>query len=607
MKEQWRLFKLMCKEITEYNSKMWLWIAINIIVEVGLPFAQLLLSAQVINWLMAGVGINEYLVNLGFWIGVITIFSATQYRLTMYFDKELNLFRLQVMNKIVMRYIRSDYPLIVSKEGQETYDQAMNLVSNNLSLFSRYVTDLLALVSAFISIVIYISLIFQLESFFLVLLLILIGGLIVFKVYQKRLAPKINKEVSANEKHVNYLKGLYSDTRVAKDIRLYQMVSWFNDITEELAQNFREIRKPKVKLTLFENSFLSVNIIILTALAYFRSTQLIITGQLQASEFVVYVGAVTLLASTATQFVTQLAIQDQDLLEMEYYDAFMNQAPIFNHSQGSKVPKEHIEIELKNVTYTYPGNKKPTLKDLNAKFIPSEKIAIVGENGAGKTTLIKLICGLLIPDEGEILINGISQKEFNISEYYQLFSTVFQDIHLLTYTVKETILQGLPYNEDHYQKVLRQSGIEQIIEDLPQGDETKIVRKVYQESVQLSGGQLQKLKLAQALYKDGPVLILDEPTAALDPIAEHEVYQDYLQFSENKLSFFISHRLSSTRFCDRIIYLKQGEITETGTHEELLAAKKDYYHLYEAQAYYYRKDLNTENEQEPELETGGVI
>ena len=177
----------------------------------------------------------------------------------------------------------------------------------------------------------------------------------------------------------------------------------------------------------------------------------------------------------------------------------------------------------------------------------------------------------------------------------------------MTYSIKKTVIQGLPFDELKYNRVLEQSGLTDIISKFKSRDETKIVRAVYPDGVNLSGGQLQKLKLAQALYKDAPVLLLDEPTAALDPIAEHQIYQDYFQFSKDKLSIFISHRLSSTRFCDRIIYIKNGDITEVGTHEELMAEQKDYFKLYEAQAYYYKHDKEEKEEEDEPVVTGGVI
>jgi len=605
MKKRWYHFKLLCKEITEYSPKMWLWLVTNIVVTVILPLAQLLLSAQVISWLMEGMAITGYLTRLAIWISGIIILSAAEHLLMRYIEVEHEFFRIGMMYKIMDQLNRHDYPLIISEEGQKNYAESLSLTGNSMSLFGRFLREFNGLLGSMISVVMYLYLIFQVEPLFLLIITVLIIGLSIFKVYQRRLAPIINEKQANIQKQIDYLRELYGDTRIAKDVRLYQMRDWFKEISNDVNQKFRENLKPKNKLTLFENGFLSVGMILLTGLAYVRSIQMISMGQLEVADFVVYVGAVTLLASTATEFVNHLATLDRDLLEMEYYDNFINQDPVFNHGDGPAIPQNDVEIELRNVTYTYPGNEEPTLKNVNVQFKPSEKVAIVGENGAGKTTLIKLVTGLLLPDEGEIFVNGIPLTAFNISEYYHLFSTVFQDIHLLTYTIRDTILQGIPYDEDHYQKVLKQSGMDKIVENLADGDDTKIVRRVYQDSIQLSGGQLQKLKLAQALYKDAPVLILDEPTAALDPIAEHEVYQDYLKFSEDKLSLFISHRLSSTRFCDRIIYLKQGKITEVGTHKELLADEKDYYRLYEAQAYYYRENLD--EEEEVEIETGGVL
>ena len=605
MEKRWYHFKLLCKEATEYSPKMWGWLVANIVVSVSLPLAQLLLSSQVISWLMEGLGINEYLIQLTIWVGGIAVLGVTEYLLMRYIEVEHEFFRIHMMYKIMNQLNRLDYPLIISEKGQKNFSESLSLTGYSMSLFGRFLREFSGLLSSILAVIMYLYLIFQVEPLFLLIITILIVGLSIFKIYQKRLAPIINEKQANVQKKIKYLRELYGDTSIAKDVRLYQMIDWFKEISCEVTDKFRENLIPKNKLTMLENTFLSIGMILLTGLAYVRSIQNILGGQLEIADFVVYVGAVTLLASTAIQFVNHLATLDQDLLELEYYDNFMNQEPVFNHSDGSKIPNSDVEIELRNVTYTYPGNEEPTLKNLNLRFKPSEKVAIVGENGAGKTTLIKLITGLLIPDEGEILIKGIPQTEFNIHEYYRLFSTVFQDIFLFTYTIKETILQGIPYDEERYQTVLEQSGMDQIIDRFPNGDETKIVRQVYQDSIQLSGGQMQKLKLAQALYKDAPVLILDEPTAALDPIAEHEVYQDYLRFSEDKLSLFISHRLSSTRFCDRIIYIKQGEITEIGTHEELLADKKDYHRLFEAQAYYYRESI--EKVEEPEIETGGVI
>lgn len=612
MKKQWYYFKYMCREITEYKRSIWFWFGLRVITQTVLPLMQLLLSAQVIQWLLAGISVEKFLFELAIWVTSICLIDVVNNRLMFYFETESDVFRLSIMMKITQVIYNIDYPLIVSEEGQKIYSEANSLVGSPAQLFGRFIQELSRLLSAIIGILMYMSLVLQVDQLYVVIISLLIAGLLIFKWLHKKIAPKIMEETSFNNKQSSYMRRLYGDLRLAKDVRLYQMTGWFSEIQEQITADYRKLMKPKNKLVFAENTFLSFGIILITVFAYFQSVQLIADGQLAVSEFVVYIGAITLLASTITQFVNQVAIMDRDLSEMKYYDAFMNQTPIFNHNQGIDLPTSDISIELKNISYTYPNQTKPTLKNLSATFKAGEKIAVVGENGAGKTTLIKLICGLLQPDEGEILINGQPQAAFNIQTYYELFSAVFQDAFLLTYTIRDTIVQGLPFDDEIYQRVLEQSGVDKIIAQLQLGDQTQIVRKVSTEAIQLSGGQLQKVKLAQALYKDAPVLILDEPTAALDALAEDEIYQDYLRFSQDKLSFFISHRLSSTRFCDRIIYLKQGEITEVGSHEQLIAAEKDYYRLYEAQAYYYREVVQLELEAESEKEAfknevGGVI
>ena len=227
---------------------------------------------------------------------------------------------------------------------------------------------------------------------------------------------------------------------------------------------------------------------------------------------------------------------------------------------------------------------------MNLTIHPREKLAIVGLNGAGKTTLVKLICGLLSPSEGRVLLNGDDISDFNRNKYYELFSAVFQDFSILDVTIAEEIAQCKD-NID-YQRIkecIDYAGLSDTIDKLPKGLNTHIGREVYLDGVLLSGGQMQRLMLARALYKNGPILLLDEPTAALDPLAESEIYQKYSDMANNKTSLFISHRLASTRFCDRIILIKDGGIREEGSHEDLLKLNGEYAKLFEVQSRYYKQ------------------
>ena len=221
----------------------------------------------------------------------------------------------------------------------------------------------------------------------------------------------------------------------------------------------------------------------------------------------------------------------------------------------------------------------------------------MGLNGAGKTTLVKLICGFLDPTGGRVLLNGQDIRQYNRRDYYKLFEAVFQDFSVLSCTVAENVAQAMDgIDEEKVRYCLDQAGLTEKITSLPAGIKTHVGRDVYLDGVEFSGGQTQRLMLARALYKDGPILVLDEPTAALDPIAEHDIYMKYSEMTAGKTSVFISHRLASTRFCDRIIFLDHGAIAEEGTHQSLLAQGGGYARLFEVQSHYYREEKPSHEE-----------
>ncbi len=246
-------------------------------------------------------------------------------------------------------------------------------------------------------------------------------------------------------------------------------------------------------------------------------------------------------------------------------------------------------IEFSNVFFTYPASDTETIRNMSFKVNKGEDIVIVGENGAGKTTAIKLLCGLYYPSEGDILINGRSSKEFSSDSYFDLFSAVFQDYCFVPMTIAENITAEQSYDKERLFAAFDKAGITDKINSLSEKENTLMVKDVYKNAADFSGGEKQKLLLAKAVYKNAPVLILDEPTAALDPISENELYLKYNELTEDKISFFISHRLSSTRFCDRILFIKDGAVAESGTHEELMAKKGAYYRMYQTQSMYYRE------------------
>lgn len=270
-----------------------------------------------------------------------------------------------------------------------------------------------------------------------------------------------------------------------------------------------------------------------------------------------------------------------------------------NRGKGISLPSVPFSIEFKNVSFKYPKGEKKILDNVSFKIDPGEKIALVGLNGAGKTTLTMLICGLFLPDEGEILLDGHRLTDYNRDEMYSLFGFVPQNYHLLPISIARNIASAMNDGEIDRNKLdqcIETAGLSEKIASLEKGADTPLNREVNPDGIELSGGETQKILLARLLYKDPLCIILDEPTAALDPIAEDRIYRRYNEIAARATSIFISHRLASTRFCDRIFLLDGSHIAEEGTHDELMKLGGKYRELFDIQSKYYRK--GTENEDE---------
>lgn len=248
------------------------------------------------------------------------------------------------------------------------------------------------------------------------------------------------------------------------------------------------------------------------------------------------------------------------------------------------------EVEFKNVSFKYPGSETYALRNVNMKFNVGERLAVVGENGSGKTTFIKLLCRLYDPTEGQILLNGIDIRKYNYRNYLDVFSVVFQDFTLNHFTLGENVASGMHYDKEQVELCLKKAGFGECLAELPHGLDTYLGKQFSKEGVEMSGGERQKIALARTLYKDAPFIILDEPTAALDPIAEAEVYSKFNEIIEDKTAIYISHRLSSCRFCDNILVFDHGNVVQQGNHDTLVGdAAGKYHQLWYAQAQYYNE------------------
>ena len=379
---------------------------------------------------------------------------------------------------------------------------------------------------------------------------------------------------------------------LGKDIRVFSMRPWLEGLYKTTNNLMNAFIAKRESVYLWTNIIDVILSFLRNGIAYFYLITMVIKGNLSASEFLLYYGAINGFTNFIISILEHFTTLYKQSLEISTLREFTETPEPFKFEEGKSVKEsdfDSFELELKDVSFKYPEAESYTLKNVNLKIKPGEKLAIVGLNGAGKTTIVKLLCGFYDPTEGQVLLNGIDIREFNRRDYYKLICAVFQKFSKLSVTLAENVAQTREgINKEKVLECLNKAGLSEKIENLPKGIDTHIGKEVFEDGVELSGGELQRLMLARALYKDAPLLILDEPTAALDPIAENDIYLKYSSMTENKLSIFISHRLASTRFCDRIIFIAEGGIAEEGTHESLLAKKGKYAELFEVQAQYYK-------------------
>lgn len=408
---------------------------------------------------------------------------------------------------------------------------------------------------------------------------------------------------------LEYLTRQTTETEAGKDIRIYHMAEWlmkkYVDSLEAMNRQYYKVHNWYFARSLSD----AVLDLLRNSLVYGYLIYLVTVGELSIAQFVLYFGF-------ANSFGERLFAAMREALSFgiisntfssirEYFDTKerRNGENRLPEEEVERIRRSPVSLELRDVCFSYPGQEKAVISHMNLKIEPGEKLALIGLNGAGKTTLVKLICGFLTPVSGEILLNGIPIEKFERRQYYSLLSVLFQDFSILPLTLKENIasVPGEDIEEEQLMKSLEESGFLERYNRLEKRGDSLLVREIHEDAVDFSGGEKQRLLFARALYKEAPLLILDEPTAALDPIAENEVYLNYGRATKGKTSLYISHRLSSTRFCDRIILLENGQIVEEGTHLQLMKQNGKYAALYEMQSQYY-KDQEKEKKRQQAME-----
>jgi len=443
-----------------------------------------------------------------------------------------------------------------------------------------------------------------------IVLLVLISLSVLARTWLLKLARRKHKEnhaaLSGFAKECAYITRQSKESTAGKDIRIYGMADLFLQRYDAVLKGMDRIFH-KIHLWYF----LSGSVRALVSLgadlfSYLYLTYLVTRGELSLSAFVLYIGLAAGFSTYFNRLNQALMMLNPFCASVSYIREFLE---IPDRWQAQKkmgaerlaqFTEGGVKLEFADVSFTYPGSEKPVLSHINLTVRPGEKLALLGLNGAGKTTLVKLVCGFYEPTEGEILFNGVPVRQFDREEYYGMISVLFQDSTLLPVSLDNNITgeEDGEIDRKRLDRAVSLSGFTGKYQGLPGQGAVRLVKEVNERAADFSGGERQKLIFARALYKKASLLILDEPTAALDPIAENELYQNFSQAAGGRTSIYISHRLSSTRFCDRIVLLEQGRIVEEGTHDSLMKRESRYAALYEIQSRYYREEIKRRKREE---------
>lgn len=580
--------------ITSYEKKLVLYFVIFTIVTAITPFFAIFVPKLLIQEYLGLRRTETFL----FILGIFIVLSVICYYSISYLNalKTIKLLRIKqiLCAKIQEKCMKMDYKFTEDPDALNDYQKADFAIGSSergfVAVCNRYF-DLCGRMLAFVG---YIAIVISLNPY--ILLYLIANVLLVYKlnlVVKKYEYSKLSEKVD-NNRRKEYIYKKMSDFSYGKDIRIYNIKNWLIDkfklYLNKSINISKDISNKQFRISIIDILLLLLREGIIYAYLIYR---VIYVKDITIDNFILYFTTISSFAVWMQNIMNDISFIKQQNMYVNNYIKFMNLSDDSDNSCYVKIPSANqYEIEFKNVSFKYPNTDRYIYKNLSLKIKEGQKLAIVGINGAGKTTLIKLLCRLYEPTDGEILLNGINIKKFNKEEYFKLFSPVFQEIKMFAFSVSENIALNKKEKIDREKviKAIERADMSEKISSLEKGIDTSIYKFLDSDGVEFSGGENQKLALARALYKNGKIIVLDEPTAALDAIAEYKTYMRFNSFVEDKTAIYVSHRLASTRFCNVIAFFEDGEIKEYGTHDELIELNGRYKEMFDIQAKYYKEN-----------------
>ncbi|GKX67946.1 ABC transporter ATP-binding protein [Inconstantimicrobium mannanitabidum] len=579
------------------------------IIKATIPYINIIFSSLILDNILSNRN-KEIILNYVYWmVGINLVFGILNALLERSVKVKKLYIELYIKSKLAEKALMLDYEVLEKKETLDLLHKAEEGVNSNGGIYS-FLNTLGDIISDIISLICSIVL---LSSLFIVvpmksqssimhlfnspLLAVLLFGVMIisillnFGILNKQNVVQykfFEKNVDSNRKF-GYFVGLPNNYKLGKDIRIYNMCNMIMEemwnAREAVIEDMREIERVFSRWS----GLMEINNQAVMFLTYGYVGVKGILGLISVSSVLKYVSTITKFTASLSGVVQRYAYLN---LQRQYLNNYCYFLDLENVKYQGTLPVEkrddnEYEIEFKNVSFHYPNSEDLILDNVSLKLSIGNKMSIVGKNGAGKTTFIKLLCRIYDPTEGEILLNGINIKKYDYAEYLRVFSVVFQDFNLFSFPIAENVAASVEVDKERAWETLEQAGVAERIRKMKDGLGTNLYQNE-KEGVEISGGEAQKIAIARALYKDAPLVILDEPTSALDPISEYEIYSKFNELVLDKTSIFISHRMSSCRFCDNIVVFDAGKIVQVGNHDTLIKDEAGlYYKLWTSQAQYY--------------------
>lgn len=501
--------------------------------------------------------------------------------------------RLMIIKERIAKTLDMDYEALETPEMLDRLQKAKRATAGDWQGVQGMMTYMQVLFTQIISIIIAVAIMTSFDP--LIILVIAVLSFIQFMFFE-HIRKKDKREMwdamMPHWRKLEYMETVTTDFSYAKDIRLFGMKKFLakrqKDVYDEELRHWTKSRQYWIYNSIFSHGISLVRQLIITGWLVYG----VVAKDLSIGNFTLYLASAGAFSNAINEVLSALSALRERSAHTDDYRSFMD-IPTDCGKDTVPIPKaDKYVFTFENVSFKYKGQEKYALKDLNITIAAGEKLAVVGLNGAGKSTFIKLLLRLYDVTEGRILMNGTDIRRFDRVEYYRLFSPAFQDVTVFAFPMAENVSMSPPdeTDRDRAEKCIREAGLGDKADKLEKGIDTELLKVLYDDGVDLSGGEKQKLALARALYKGSDVIVLDEPTAALDALAEYRLYKSFNGLVGNRTAVYISHRLSSTRFCDRVAMFKDGEMTETGTHDELMAKNGDYAEMFRVQAQYYVED-----------------